>query len=222
MAQAVFYVNGVQKSSAVCGDTIVFAIPGYSQVWMTQYQNGQLQFDGAYNVPAPPYATSCSRDVGTFQGTAWELINGQKGNVLATWTFQITPLYSVPSGGVPVTSPSVPQTCTTGLCSPSNPTSPSPGVINYVPPSPSPSVPYASGPGVAPGGPGGLSPFGDLPGTVPSATLGGSSGQPVPGSPPPSGSQFDFMAFAKSHLFWLLIALLVLVWLMTRDGRGRG
>lgn len=212
MAQAIYYVNGVQKFNAKCGQTIVFDIPGYQQIWLTQYQNGVLVYDGIYNLPAAPYQLKCNDDVGTFQGTAWELINGQKGNVVATWTFQINPQDSGPPTGPP-TPPQNP--CLTGLCTPNNPTNPPPGGGGGF----SPTVPYVPGPGVSPGG-GGLSPFGDLPGSIPSATLGGSSGQPVPGGPPEMG--FDWMGFIRNHLFWLLIALLVLVWLMTKDGKGRG
>src|SRR5262249_41921533 len=93
-----FYVNGAARDSAICGDTIVFDVPGYAEVWLTQYQNNTLQYDNRYTVPSPPYKLSCPQDVGIFVGKAYEIVNGQKGPAIVSWTF---PVAAVPSSVVP-------------------------------------------------------------------------------------------------------------------------
>lgn len=102
-----FYVNGAARDSAMCGDTIVFDVPGYAEVWLTQYQNNTLQYDNRYTVPSPPYKLSCPQDVGIFVGKAYELVNGQKGPAITSWTFPVAaPASSIvpPSPYGPVTS----------------------------------------------------------------------------------------------------------------------
>src|SRR5262249_23131689 len=182
MAKAIFYVNGVAKASANCGDTLYLDVPGYSQIWLTQYQNGGLQFDGPYQLPAQPYLLSCQRDVGTYQGTAYQIVNGQKGQVLDSWTFVVGNTSA--NQGTPSTTATGPCTaqCLSGLCSPS--AAPPVAVVPSGSPGPggTTSVIATAGPGqyVAPPQPGitgqALNPNGDLPGlggTV-TATAGGS------------------------------------------------
>lgn|SRR5262249_12903936 len=102
-----FYVNGAARDSAICGDTIVFDVPGYAEVWLTQYQNNTLQYDNRYTVPSPPYKLSCPQDVGIFVGKAYEIVNGQKGPAIVSWTFPVAAVPSsiVPTPGVTTTPP---------------------------------------------------------------------------------------------------------------------
>src|SRR4029077_12143715 len=218
MPKAVFYVNGVQASSAKIGDTIVFDVPGFQQIWLTQYQNSSLQVDTIEAVPTSPLLLTDPPDVGLFTGVVYEVINGQKGNVLDSYTFLISPKDTGSGQGTP---PPVNNsgalggsTCSSGLCTS---TPPPPVQVTTVP------VPINSGtvsgtPTPTPSGGGGLNPFGGLPGEGgPPATAGtGGPGQGTSGATPePStATTFSLSGFTKSPLFWLLVVLLALVYFM--------
>ncbi len=222
MAQAIFYVNGTPASSAKCGDSLYLDIPGNSQVWLTQYQNGHLQYDGLYNLPAPAYVLDCTRDVGTYQGTAYQVVNNQKGGTIASWTFVVQNA-AAPIGTPPTTAagPTTTQ-CLSGLCGPSAP-SPTQIVTTGAPGPTGTNVVPTGGPGiyVAPAQPaggqvlgGGLSYNGDLPGApAPLATQGGLP-EATP-APAVAGVTFNFGEFIKSPLFLLLIGLVILVYFLT-------
>jgi hypothetical protein len=230
MAKAIFYVNGVASFSAVCGQSLALDIPGYSQVWLTQYQNGGLQYDGPYQLPSAPYLLSCQRDVGTYQGSAYQIVNGQKGQLLDSWTFVVN--NAAATQGTPTQTGAGVSTglCLSGLCSPSA-APPTQAVSSGAPgPGGTTSVIVTGGPGqyVAPPQPGitgqALNPNGDLPGigqTV-SATAGGSpqtTGAPT-ASPGMTTGTFNFSAFVKSPLFLLLVALVVLIYFLTQKKGG--
>jgi hypothetical protein len=230
MAQPIFYVNGVPQSNANPGDTLYLDIPGYRQIWLTQYQNGVLQYDGLYTLPAPPYVLA-NRDVGTYQGIAYEVVNGQKGQQIASWSFVVGNASATqgtpPSTGAAATpqAPSNTVACLSGLCGPS--ASPPTSVVTTGAPGP-------TGTGViATGGPGqyvqqpvsgptgaGINPFGDLPGVPPpTATAGG-----LPGSQPTTttttAATFNLSGFLKNPLFLLFVALVVLVYFLTEKKGG--
>jgi hypothetical protein len=82
MTNPVYTVNGQPVSRVSCGQTIGFDVPGYSQAWVIVAQNGQTTFDGPMSLPMPPYRLRCPDDVGDFQVAAYELVNGQRGNVI--------------------------------------------------------------------------------------------------------------------------------------------
>lgn len=88
---AYYLKNGQPTSSYFVGDTMGFNVPGYSQVWLTQTQNGNPQYNGAFNVPMPAYVLQ-ARDVGTFAATVYELTpQGKQGKLIGTDTVQVLP-----------------------------------------------------------------------------------------------------------------------------------
>lgn len=81
---AVYYLkNGSPASSYNVGDVMGFNVPGYTQVWLDQTQNGSPQYSGPFTVPMSPYVLQ-SRDVGTFNASVYELKNGAKGKLIGT------------------------------------------------------------------------------------------------------------------------------------------
>jgi hypothetical protein len=223
MATPIFYVNGVPKSSANIGDTLYLDIPGYSQIWLTQFQNGGLQYDGPYSLPSQPYLLA-ARDVGTYQGTAYQMINGQKGQQIANWTFVVQNTSA--TQGTPTSTQGTPVTvqCLSGLCGPSAPSptqvvtsgSSGPGGTTSVIPTGGISTYIASSNTPGPSG-AGLSPFGDLPGVPPPVATTG--GQTPSATPAPGVSGFDLKAFVKTPLFLLLVAIVLIVYFMS-DKKG--
>lgn len=106
-SQPVFLdANGRVATQFVCGQTITYAVPGYSKIWLVQTQNGQPQFNGPMAVPMPPYTLDCTRDVGTFVQTAYELTtDGKRGGLIGGATANVLPSLSlapVVAGGGPV------------------------------------------------------------------------------------------------------------------------
>lgn len=72
--------DGQEVSQVPCGTPIIFDVPGYSNVWLFQLQDGRIQYDGPYAVPSPAYAPSCTNDTGHFQAAVYELNpDGTKG-----------------------------------------------------------------------------------------------------------------------------------------------
>ena len=222
MAQAVFYVNGIQKYSGNIGDSLVFDIPGYTNIWLTQYQNGVLQYDGPEALPTAPLQLTDPPDLGTFQGTAYEVINGQKGAQIASWTFQINPAAS--GGQLPTgTGTGGNPTCTSGLCtgtaSTGGGTSGNAGTtVNVTNTGGGTSGGTVDTGGGTPGG--GLSPFGNLPGSLQTATTTSTGQGPGTGTsgisgPTASTTAFNLSGFIQSPLFWLLLVLLALVYFMS-------
>ena len=86
---AYYLKNGQPTSTYYVGDTMGFNVPGYSQVWLTQVQNGSPQYNGPFNVPMPAYVLQ-SRDIGTFQATVYELTpQGKQGKLIGTDSVQV-------------------------------------------------------------------------------------------------------------------------------------
>lgn len=88
-----FYnVNGQAITEVVCGNSIAFDVPGYPRVWMSQLKNGQLNYDGPFNLPMPTYVVSCSNDVGTYEIAVYEINeNDVKGTLIGQTSFNILP-----------------------------------------------------------------------------------------------------------------------------------
>jgi hypothetical protein len=85
----IYYLkNGQPASSYVVGDTMGFNVPGYSQVWLEQTQNGNPQYTGVFNLPMAPYVLQ-SRDVGAFNASVYEYKNGVKGRLIGTDSVQV-------------------------------------------------------------------------------------------------------------------------------------
>jgi hypothetical protein len=144
---AYYLKNGQPTSTYYVGETMGFNVPGYSQVWLTQVQNGSPQYNGPFNVPMPPYVLQ-SRDIGTFAATVYELTpQGKQGKLIGTDTVQVlaTPqtIYAPPTiqttlapaytqGAAPSSgSSSLPS----GMSTPSAP-APSPTVVMSAPSGP--------------------------------------------------------------------------------------
>lgn len=81
----IYYLkNGQPVDTLYVGDQMTFNVPGYSKIWLDQYQNGQLQYSGPFDLPMPPY-TLLPRDVGSFTASIFELKpNGTKGDNIGT------------------------------------------------------------------------------------------------------------------------------------------
>lgn len=88
-----FYnMNKQVINTIACGNSIIFDVPGFSQVWLTRTKNGVQDVNGPYAVPNPPYVLSCSNDVGSYVLTAYTLnADGSKGQILGTTPFTVTP-----------------------------------------------------------------------------------------------------------------------------------
>lgn len=224
---AIFYINGVAANSANVGDTEVFDVPGFNQVWLTQYQNGVLQFDGPYSVPASPY-TFLSRDAGVFSGQVYQLSGGQKGSLIDSFSFTVNGTATAPTAPNQPVANAPQQQCLTGLCSPSG--SPGNSVVQTGSSGP-------TGTSVIPQG--GGSPVYVAPNPTPTGSVNSGTGAPSPSSgslggvaaataPAPGGgsststtsttSTFDIVGFFKSHLFWIVVAGLILVFILKKKG----
>lgn len=84
-----FLINGQPGTTANVGDTIQLIVPGYSQVWLVQQQNGQQQYNDVYSVPSNPYQLR-QQDVGYFQGSAYTVTADHKpGQLITSWTFTV-------------------------------------------------------------------------------------------------------------------------------------
>jgi len=64
--------NGQPISQAVCGDTIGFDVPGFSEIWLIQTKDGEPQFNGPFNVPMQAYQLNCSTDAGHYIAAAYQ------------------------------------------------------------------------------------------------------------------------------------------------------
>lgn len=90
MSSPIYTVGGQPAPTAVCGEVIGFDVPGYPQAWIIVYQDGRSTFDGPMNLPMSPYALRCPNDVGFFQVAAYEIVNGQRGNVIGQTSIRVT------------------------------------------------------------------------------------------------------------------------------------
>ena len=88
-----FYdMQGRPITSAVCGTSATFNVPGYKRVWMSQLKDKVLNFDGPFDLPMPAYIFSCSNDVGAYDIAVYEIdANDQKGNLIGQTTFVVYP-----------------------------------------------------------------------------------------------------------------------------------
>jgi hypothetical protein len=113
--------NGQTVSQFTVGDSMMFNVPGYSEVWLDQTQNGATQFSGVMPLPMGPY-TLLPRDVGSFAATVYEVKNGGKGKLIGSDSATVvaaaapvvappriiqapTPIEPPPGGGGTVTRP---------------------------------------------------------------------------------------------------------------------
>lgn len=75
--------GGVNRTDFICGEYYRYVVKDYSHVWLTQYKDGGLQYDGPYSVPAA-YTTVCATDPGVYHGEVYELTPyGTKGAFLS-------------------------------------------------------------------------------------------------------------------------------------------
>jgi hypothetical protein len=146
---AYYLKNGQPASVLYVGDTMGFNVPGYSQIWLDQKQNGTTQYSGPFNLPMPAY-TLLPRDAGYFQATIYALNpDGTKGNAIGADSIQVLPATS------PTTCPpgyimtSVVNGAEHSQCMPFNP----PPMISQIPaPGYQPSSPPSSGGRILPTG----------------------------------------------------------------------
>lgn len=94
-----FDANGNVITGIDCGQPYTFDVPGsgLSQIWLTEYKNGQKTYDNVFSLPMPSYVSSCENDIGTYQVIAYDL---DSGLVLGQTTFTIYPAgTTVPASG---------------------------------------------------------------------------------------------------------------------------
>lgn len=85
-------VNGNEITSITCGNSITFDVPGHQHVWLSQLKNGQLNFDGPFELPMPAYVLNCGTDVGVYDVAVYALdSNGVKGELLGQTQFTVVP-----------------------------------------------------------------------------------------------------------------------------------
>jgi hypothetical protein len=97
-----YYKGGVGITTAQYGDTITFNIPGQpnGQIWLEQYVNGVLGYNGPFMLPMQPYTLSSKDQTGDWVSNAYSLNGGQKGVLLETSHLYV----SGPAVTQPVTS----------------------------------------------------------------------------------------------------------------------
>jgi len=85
-----YYLKDGQPVSVLhVGDTMGFNVPGYSQIWLDNKQNGVTQYSGPFTLPMPLY-TLLPRDAGVFQATVYELTpQGTKGKAIGADSIQV-------------------------------------------------------------------------------------------------------------------------------------
>jgi hypothetical protein len=84
--------GGAGTATAQYGDTITYNVPGQppGQIWLEQYVNGNLGYNGPFNIPMNPYTLSAKDQVGSWVSNAYTLVNGQKGTLLERSTLYVT------------------------------------------------------------------------------------------------------------------------------------
>jgi hypothetical protein len=93
-------------SSIVCGQPYTFDVPGYTRVWLRQYKNGQVNFDGIFPVPMSSYMADCVKDVGTYDNVVGEVassggIDNAMGARIGDVSFRVTPAVTTPTTVTP-------------------------------------------------------------------------------------------------------------------------
>jgi hypothetical protein len=89
--------DGNRIDTIECGQPFDFRVEGFSQVYLRQTKDGQLQYDGMLNVPMGYYTSSCFSDPGLYHG---EVYDPYVGVLLATYDFTVTgsPVSVIPGG----------------------------------------------------------------------------------------------------------------------------
>ena len=85
-------VNGRIITEVLCGQPVVFSVPGYENntVWLSQLKDGQLHFDGPYPGYPGPYTMKCATDPGYYQTAVYELMpDGTKGQLIGTTELRV-------------------------------------------------------------------------------------------------------------------------------------
>jgi len=93
---AYYLKNGQPTSVLYVGDTMGFNVPGYTEVWLDQFQNGALQYSGPFTLPMSPY-TLQARDVGSFSASVYQIKNGKKYDLIGNDQIQVLPASTQPS-----------------------------------------------------------------------------------------------------------------------------
>ena len=103
-----YAIGGSPVSSAKYGDTITYNVPGQppGQIWLEQYVNGILGYNGPLSIPMAPYTLSSKDQPGTWISNAYSYQGGQKGALLEQSTLYITGVAAGPGpvsgGGSPI------------------------------------------------------------------------------------------------------------------------
>lgn len=87
-----YYKGGAGVTTAQYGDTITFNIPGQpnGQIWLEQYVNGALGYDGPFMLPMAPYTLSSKDQTGDWVSNSYSLVGGKKGQLLETSHLYVT------------------------------------------------------------------------------------------------------------------------------------
>jgi hypothetical protein len=106
----VYYLkNGQPASVLYVGDMMSFNVPGYSQVWLEQTQNGNPQYSGPFSLPMTPY-TLLPQDQGTFAASVYTLTPGNtRGQPIGTDSIQVQARPAAPPPPIPVSLPPIIQ-----------------------------------------------------------------------------------------------------------------
>jgi hypothetical protein len=106
-----YYISGSPVNTASYGDSLTYNVPGQppGTIWLEQYVNGVLGYNGPFTIPMSPYTLSRKDQIGLWQSNAYAYQNGQKGylleqsNLYVTGSAQMTPgsTGAPPSGPLP-------------------------------------------------------------------------------------------------------------------------
>jgi hypothetical protein len=114
-----FNAAGFHITTAQVGDTITYNVPGQpaGTIWLEQYVNGALGYNGPFTIPMSPYTLSGKDQLGNWLSYAYTYAGGKKGDLLEYSTLYVmTPQQAVAPG--PGFVPS--STTTTPVGSPSS------------------------------------------------------------------------------------------------------
>ncbi len=157
----IYYLkNGQPASVLYVGDVMTFNVPGYSNVWLEQKQNGTPQYSGPIGLPMPAY-TLLARDIGTFTASVYQLTQGgTRGQLIGTDSIQV----QTPQAAVQPQTIYAPPTIHATLAPEYQPGATGGGVMTITTGVSTPSAPSPQGPSIIVGPPQGPIDLGPMPG----------------------------------------------------------
>jgi hypothetical protein len=104
-----YNTGGSHITTAQIGDTITYNVPGQpaGTIWLEQYVNGTLGYNGPFSIPMAPYKLSPKDQLGNWISYAYSYASGQKGDLLEYSTLYVMVPQQAPGAPVVVSTPVV-------------------------------------------------------------------------------------------------------------------